>query len=82
VRVIEPTLTMSEQLLLNLRSSLVKVLRAAGAGGRAPGAAVPGAAAALGPDGAFGPLAGELLRWQRLTAARNRMLAYCFCTVE
>jgi protease IV len=94
VRVIEPVLSVPEQLLLNLRTSFVRVLRAAGTGqptgiGTAgPGGAGLGAAgmgaAALGAalPSLAGPLAHELARWQRLAAVRNRTLAYCFCTVE
>jgi protease-4 len=73
VRVIEPALSVSEQLLLNMRSSLVPLLRMIGSGATA----LP---TALGPE--LQPLAREVSRWQRLAAVRESALAYCFCTVE
>lgn len=77
VRVIEPELSFSEQLLLNLRAGTVKLLRAAGFSAGWAGGAL---AAQIGPQ--LQPLQRELLRWQRLAAVPNRTLAYCFCGID
>ena len=70
VRMIEPQLSFSEQLLLNVRSAYASVLRAVGFGASSP----------LAPQ--LRPLEREVLRWQRLAAVPQHTLAYCFCAVE
>jgi protease-4 len=75
VRLIEPDLSLTEQLLLNLRSSGTKWQRALGF---APGTSA--LTAQLAPQ--LQPLQRELLRWQRFAAAPQRPLAYCFCAVD
>ena len=70
VRIIEPDLSITEQLLLNMRGSWVQVLRATGLN------LLPKWAPEL------RPLQREVLRWQRFAAVSNRTLAYCFCAVE
>ena len=70
VRIIEPDLSVTEQLLLNMRGSWVQVLRATGLN------LLPKWAPEL------RPLQREVLRWQRFAAVPNRTLAYCFCAVE
>ena len=77
VRLIEPELSLSEQLLLNVRAGLAALARAAGLG---PGALGAHLAANLAPP--LQPLERELRRWQRLASVPPRALAYCFCTVE
>jgi len=76
VRVLEPDLSFTDQLLVNLRGSAVKVLR--GLGYRDAGAAA--LATQLSPQ--LKPLQRELLRWQRLAATPGRTLAYCFCAAD
>lgn len=76
VRVIEPQLSLTEQLLLNMRGNTGQAYRALGFGG--PSAA--GLPAALGPQ--LEPLAREVTRWQRLAAVPSHTLAYCFCTPD
>ena len=76
VRVIEPDLSFTDQVLVNLRGSAVKVLR--GLGYRDAGAAA--LATQLSPQ--LKPLQRELLRWQRLAATPGRTLAYCFCAAD
>jgi protease-4 len=76
VRVIEPDLSFTDQLLVNLRGSTVKTLR--GLGYRDAGAAA--LATQLSPQ--LKPLQRELLRWQRLAATPGRTLAYCFCAAD
>ena len=76
VRLIEPDLSLTQQLLLNMRSSLVKALRAVGLHS-ALNPLLPGMQLAA----PLKPLQRELLRWQHFAAAQ-RSYAYCFCTVE
>jgi protease-4 len=76
VRVFEPDLSFTDQLLVNLRGSTVKTLR--GLGYRDAGAAA--LATQLSPQ--LKPLQRELLRWQRLAATPGRTLAYCFCAAD
>ena len=76
VRVIEPDLSFTDQLLVNLRGSTVKTLR--GLGYR--DAAAAALATQLSPQ--LKPLQRELLRWQRLAATPGRTLAYCFCAAD
>ena len=71
VRVMEPEMTLTQRLLVNMRSSAVSALRASGLMG-APRVQVTVALA---------PLQRELARWQRF-AAGQRTYAYCFCSVE
>ena len=86
VRVIEPELSFTEQLLLNARGGWAKVLGAMGFGG-ANGAGT-GAAGALGANlraqlaPQLMPLAREVARWQRFAATPQHALAYCFCDVD
>ena len=77
VRVIEPQLSLSEQLLFNARSAYAAGLRTAGL-------SVSPLPAALGAQLApqLRPLEREVQRWQRLAAAPQHTLAYCFCTLE
>ncbi len=77
VRIIEPQLSFSEQLLLNARSAYSMVLHAAGLG-ESPLEA--GLRSPLAPQ--LRPLQREVLRWQRLAAVPQHALAYCFCTVD
>jgi protease IV len=76
VRVFEPDLSFTDQLLVNLRGSTMKTLR--GLGYRDAGAAA--LATQLSPQ--LKPLQRELLRWQRLAATPGRTLAYCFCAAD
>lgn len=78
VRVIEPELSFTEQLLLNARSSIAALARSVGLGhGNIAGT---GLSAQLAPQ--LKPLERELARWQRLAATPERALAYCACTVD
>ena len=81
VRIIEPELSVTDRLLLNMRSMIVKVRRASGMGGSALDA---GVTARLVPQLApqLRPVAREILRWQRLAAVPSHVVAYCFCAVE
>ena len=76
VRVIEPELSFTEQLLLSMRSETVDMLRAIGLGSGLHAIAP----ARLSPQ--LEPLERELLRWQRFAAVPNHTLAYCFCAVD
>jgi protease IV len=71
VRIVEPELTLAQQLLLNVRGSLVRVLRAAGLGS-SPGTQL---------NVALKPLQREVARWQRFSGVQHTY-AYCFCSVE
>ena len=66
----------TDQLLVNMRSSALQVLR--GLGYRDAGASA--LATQLGPQ--LKPLQRELLRWQRLAATPGRTLAYCLCGAD
>ena len=77
VRIIEPQLSFSEQLLLNARSAYSMVVHAAGLG-ESPLEA--GLRSQLAPQ--LRPLQREVLRWQHLAAVPRHVLAYCFCTVD
>ncbi len=76
VRLIEPDLSLTQQLLLNMRSSLVKLLRAVGVNS-ALHSMLPGMQLAA----PLKPVQRELQRWQRF-ATSQRSYAYCFCTVQ
>jgi protease-4 len=76
VRVIEPDLSLTEQLLLSMRGNMVHLYRAVGLGGGSYAAVVAGVSPQL------QPLERELMRWQRLAAVPNHTLAYCFCTAD
>ncbi len=76
VRVIEPELSFTEQLLLSMRSDGVRAYRALGLGGGTYAAV----AARLSPQ--LQPLEREMIRWQRFAAVPNHTLAYCFCTAD
>ena len=76
MRVIEPELSFTEQLLLSMRSNAVHLYRALGFGGGSYAAV----AARLSPQ--LAPLERELMRWQRFAAVPNHTLAYCFCTAD
>ena len=78
VRVIEPQLSFTEQLLLNARGAWGGVLAALGAGTHS--ALAPVLAARLAPQ--LVPLEREVARWQRLAAVPKHTLAYCFCAVD
>lgn len=75
VRIIEPDLSFTEELLLNLRSTGSRWQRALGF---APASAEQ--ALLLAPQ--LEPLQREVLRWQRFATAPQRPLAYCFCAVD
>ncbi len=76
VRVIEPELSFTEELLLSMRSGAAQTYRVMGLGG----GSYAGVAARLSPQ--LEPLERELLRWQRFAAVPNHTLAYCFCTAD
>ncbi len=76
VRLIEPELSFTEELLLSMRSGAVRAYRALGLSG----GSYASVAARLGPQ--LEPLERELLRWQRFAAVPNHTLAYCFCTAD
>ncbi|MGB8693823.1 MAG: signal peptide peptidase SppA [Steroidobacteraceae bacterium] len=76
VRLIEPDLSLTQQLLLNMRSSLVRLLRAVGVNS-ALSSRLPG----MPLTAPLKPVQRELQRWQRF-ATTQRSYAYCFCTVE
>jgi protease-4 len=78
VRVIEPQLSFTEQLLLNARSAWGAVLAPLGAGDH--GLLAPALGARLAPQ--LQPLEREVARWQRLAAVPQHTLAYCFCAVD
>jgi protease-4 len=71
VRIVEPELTLAQQLMLNIRGFALRALRASGLGD-APGAQL---------RVALGPLQSELARWQRFSGGHGSY-AYCFCTVN
>ncbi len=80
VRLIEADLSLTQQLLLNMRSSLVKLLRAVGLRSALDSTLnpiMPGVPLAA----PLKPLQRELQRWQRFATAQ-RSYAYCFCAVE
>ncbi len=76
VRLIEPELGLTEQLLMSMRSNGMRVYRASGLGE----ATYAGLAARVSPQ--LQPLERELIRWQRFAAVPNHTLAYCFCTAD
>ncbi len=76
VRVIEPDLSFTQQLLLSMRGNTVHVYRALGFGG----GSYADMAARVSPQ--LQPLERELMRWQRFAAVPNHTLAYCFCTAD
>jgi protease-4 len=76
VRLIEPDLSLTQQLLLNMRSSVVRLLRAVGVNS-ALSSMLPG----MQLTAPLKPVQRELQRWQRF-ATTQRSYAYCFCTVE
>jgi protease-4 len=76
VRVIEPELSFTEQLLLSMHSDGVGMLHLLGLGGGLSTLAPAHLSAQL------APLERELLRWQRFAAVANHTVAYCFCTVD
>ncbi|MGH8253310.1 MAG: signal peptide peptidase SppA, partial [Steroidobacteraceae bacterium] len=86
VRVIQPELSFTEQLLLSAHGAWAQVLRGLGFSGAGLGAA--GATGNPGTDlrtqlaPQLMPLAREVARWQRFAAAPQHTLAYCFCEVE
>ncbi len=77
VRIIEPQLSFTEQLLLNVRGAYAAGLRTVGLGASPLEA---GLRSQLAPQ--LRPLEREVLRWQRLAAVPQHTLAYCFCAVE
>ncbi len=76
VRVIEPELSFTEQLLLNARSTYAALVRSVGLGGGL-GAELR---TQLAPQ--LQPLEREVARWQRFAATPQHTLAYCFCAVD
>ncbi len=78
VRVIEPELSFTEQLLLSTRGTYATLVRGAGLGGGSGlGAELR---TQLAPQ--LQPLEREVARWQRLAATPQHTLAYCFCAVD
>ena len=76
VRVIEPELSFTEQLMMSMHDDSLSMLRVLGFA-RTP--------TTIGPvqlSARLAPLEREVLRWQRFAAVPNRTLAYCFCTVD
>ncbi len=71
VRRIEPATTLAEQLLFQMRGTVVRTLRALGLG----------QTSVLQWQQRLQPLEAELDRWQRM-AGSGRVLAYCFCGVN
>jgi protease-4 len=82
VRVVEPELTVTEQLLLNMRSTIARVAHAVGLGGPGPagGGLESNVIARLAPQ--LQPLQREVRLWQRFSRVPGRTVAYCFCAVE
>jgi protease-4 len=81
-RLIEPDLSFTEQLLLNIRSSAMAWQRALGLGSSSLAGSL---APALGPALAapeLQPLQRDVLRWQRFATTPQRPLAFCFCAVD
>jgi protease-4 len=76
VRIVEPELSFTEQLLMSMRGNAAHAYRALGI----PGASSTAVAMRLSPQ--LGPLERELMRWQRFAAVPNHTLAYCFCTAD
>jgi protease-4 len=76
VRVIEPELSFTEQLVLSLRSTIATVARGLGLGS----SGLAGAVARLAPP--LQPVQREVLRWQRFAKLPGRSVAYCFCAIE
>ena len=77
VRVIEPELSLTEELLMSMRGEGEHLMRALGYG---PDSGTVATAARLSPQ--LQPLEREILRWQRFAAVPNHTLAYCFCTIH
>ena len=78
VRVIEPELTLTEQLLLSLKLGIARQVRSTFYGAGVHAASNLAAQLPL----PWRPLAREAQRWERLLSVPNRTLAYCFCAVE
>jgi protease IV len=76
VRVIEPELNFTEQLMLSMRGESLNVARALGLAGGLSAVTAAHLSAQL------APLERELARWQRFAAVPNHVLAYCFCTAD
>jgi protease-4 len=79
VRRIEPELSLTQQMLLNMRGVLVRSLRALGVADALGLGGTPIALAPV-PPGMQAAVAAELQRWQRF-AGPTRAWAYCFCGV-
>ena len=77
VRVVEPELTVAEQLLLSMRTTIARVARAVGLG---QGGLATSLMAHLAPQ--LQPVQREVLRWQRFSKLPGRTVAYCFCAVD
>ncbi|HLQ13860.1 MAG TPA: signal peptide peptidase SppA [Steroidobacteraceae bacterium] len=77
VRIVEPELSFTEQLLLNMRAAIARLARAAGLGW---GGASAGVVARLAPQ--LAPLQREVRLWQRFSRVPGRTVAYCFCAVD
>jgi len=87
VRLVEPDLSLTQQLLVNMRSTVVKLLRAVGIRGGA-GVGLASAAPLQSPlqssllrSTVLGPVARELALWQQF-GARPGAYAYCFCGID
>jgi protease-4 len=78
VRVIEPELSFTEQLLLNARGTFATLLHVAGLGPSTSLAAQ--LRMQLGPE--LAPLEREIARWQSIAATPQHAVAYCFCEVD
>ena len=78
VRIIEPELSFTEQLLVNARGAYATLMRSAGLGG----SNTLGAELRMQLAPQLKPLEREVARWQRLAATPQHTLAYCFCAVD
>lgn len=72
MRIVEPDLTLTQQLLLNVRGFTARALEATGLGAASPAAQL---------SATLKPLQTELARWQRFSGVQ-RTYAYCFCRVD
>ena len=77
VRVVEPELTFTEQLLLSIRTTVARVARAVGL---SHGGLEASVVARLAPQ--LAPVQREVRLWQSFSRVPGRTVAYCFCAVE
>jgi protease-4 len=78
VRVIEPELSFTEQLLLSARGTYATVMHALG---WSPGNSwAAQLRTQVGPE--LAPVAREVARWQKFSVMPQHAVAYCFCDVD